>query len=45
VRGGEAFRLRSAPGVRITVADLEPTDAERLADDVADALEGRNRAA
>lgn len=32
VRAGEPHRLRSAPAVRITVATLQPQDAERVAD-------------
>jgi DNA-binding transcriptional MocR family regulator len=35
VAPGERFRFRSAPGVRITTAALEPVDAERLAEAVA----------
>jgi DNA-binding transcriptional MocR family regulator len=32
VSPGERYRIRSAPGVRVTTADLEPAEAERLAD-------------
>jgi len=32
---GERFRFRSAPGIRITTAALEPNEAERLADAIA----------
>jgi len=35
VQAGEAYRLRAGPAVRITTADLEPPDAEGLADDLA----------
>jgi len=35
VSPGERFRFRSAPGIRVTTADLEPDDAERLADAIA----------
>ena len=38
VAGGARFRIGSAPGVRITTADLEPADAVRLADDFAAVL-------
>jgi len=43
VRAGEPFRLRSGPGVRITVSTLEPEEAERLAGDLAAALAPRRR--
>jgi DNA-binding transcriptional MocR family regulator len=35
VSPGERFRFHSAPGIRITTADLEPAEAERLADAIA----------
>jgi DNA-binding transcriptional MocR family regulator len=35
VSPGERYRHRSAPGIRITTADLEPDEAERLADALA----------
>jgi DNA-binding transcriptional MocR family regulator len=35
VSPGERYRFRSAPGIRVTTADLEPDEAERLADAVA----------
>jgi DNA-binding transcriptional MocR family regulator len=35
VSPGERYRFRSAPGIRITTADLEPDEAERLADAIA----------
>ncbi|MEU7662334.1 aminotransferase class I/II-fold pyridoxal phosphate-dependent enzyme [Streptomyces lincolnensis] len=38
VAAGARFRLNSGPGVRITVADLEPADAVRLASDFAAVL-------
>ncbi|MFF0012551.1 aminotransferase class I/II-fold pyridoxal phosphate-dependent enzyme [Streptomyces sp. NPDC005374] len=38
VAAGARFRLSSGPGVRVTVADLEPADAARLASDLADVL-------
>jgi DNA-binding transcriptional MocR family regulator len=43
VRAGEPFRLRSGPGVRVTVSTLAPGEAERLADDLAAALAPRRR--
>jgi DNA-binding transcriptional MocR family regulator len=47
MRGGQAFRLASPPGLRITIAALQPDEAAPLADRIADALRGptRNRAA
>jgi DNA-binding transcriptional MocR family regulator len=38
VAAGERFRLASAPGVRVTVAGLQPSEAARLADDLAAVL-------
>lgn len=38
VAAGARFRLASGPGVRISVADLEPADAVRLASDFAAVL-------
>lgn len=38
VAAGARFRLSSGPGVRVTVADLEPADAARLASDLAGVL-------
>jgi DNA-binding transcriptional MocR family regulator len=35
VSPGERYRFRSAPGIRITTADLEPHEAEGLADAIA----------
>jgi DNA-binding transcriptional MocR family regulator len=36
VSPGERFRFSSLPGIRITTADLDPDDAERLAEAIAD---------
>ncbi|MGV9267818.1 aminotransferase class I/II-fold pyridoxal phosphate-dependent enzyme [Kitasatospora sp. NPDC003701] len=38
VAPGARFRLQSGPGLRITVARLDPADARRLADDLAAVL-------
>jgi DNA-binding transcriptional MocR family regulator len=38
VAAGARFRLSAGPGVRITAAELEPADAERLASDFAGVL-------
>jgi hypothetical protein len=35
VSPGERYRFGSAPAIRITTADLEPHEAERLADAIA----------
>jgi hypothetical protein len=35
VRPGERYRFRSALGIRITTADLEPDEAEHLANPLA----------
>jgi DNA-binding transcriptional MocR family regulator len=35
VSPGERYRFRTAPGIRITTADLEPDEAEQLADALA----------
>jgi DNA-binding transcriptional MocR family regulator len=32
VSPGERYRIRSAPGIRVTTADLQPDEAEQLAD-------------
>jgi DNA-binding transcriptional MocR family regulator len=44
VAAGERFRIRSGPGIRVTVATLQPTDAHRFAADVAAALRPRRAA-
>jgi DNA-binding transcriptional MocR family regulator len=41
VRPGSAYRIRSEPGIRVTIATLKPADARRLADDFARALRPR----
>ncbi|HXW84123.1 MAG TPA: aminotransferase class I/II-fold pyridoxal phosphate-dependent enzyme, partial [Candidatus Binataceae bacterium] len=38
VRAGESYRLRSGPGIRITIATLTVEEAPRLASDIAAAL-------
>jgi len=35
VRGGERYRLKSPPAIRVTIATLQPSEAVRLADDIA----------
>jgi hypothetical protein len=41
VRPGERYRLKSPPGIRITVATLRAAEAEVLADAIARAMAGR----
>lgn len=41
VRPGAAYRIRSAPGIRVTISALKPADARRLAADFARALRPR----
>lgn len=41
---GARFRLRSAPGIRITIADLDTAEIEALADAVAEAVHSTGRA-
>lgn len=41
VRAGEPYRMRTAPAVRVTVSTLQPSEAERLAADLADCMLGR----
>jgi DNA-binding transcriptional MocR family regulator len=38
VSPGELFRLESPPGIRVTIATLDPEDAPRFADDLAKVL-------
>ena len=47
VRGGERYRLKSPPAVRITVARLAPAEAMRVADDLLRSLaaDGRSHTA
>src|SRR5262249_36859172 len=43
VRGGERYRLKSPPAVRVTIATLQPHDAARLAADFAQSLRSERR--
>ena len=43
VRGGERYRLKSPPAVRVTIAALQPHDAVRLAADFAHSLRSERR--
>jgi DNA-binding transcriptional MocR family regulator len=42
VRAGERFRLRTPPAVRVTTTELLPTEAEPLADELAEAAASRS---
>ena len=44
VAAGERFRIRSAPGIRVTISTLQPADAGRFAADLAVALRPRTAA-
>jgi DNA-binding transcriptional MocR family regulator len=44
VAAGERFRIRSAPGIRVTISTLPPADAGRFAADLAAALRPRTAA-
>lgn len=43
VRGGERYRFRAGPAIRVTTADLLPDEAERFAADLAELLRGARR--
>ncbi|MGH7963994.1 MAG: aminotransferase class I/II-fold pyridoxal phosphate-dependent enzyme [Candidatus Binatia bacterium] len=43
VRGGERYRLKSPPAIRVTIATLQPTEAVRLAEDMARSLQPDRR--
>ncbi|HKO57214.1 MAG TPA: aminotransferase class I/II-fold pyridoxal phosphate-dependent enzyme, partial [Thermoanaerobaculia bacterium] len=44
VKGGERYRIRSGPAIRITISTLTDREAEELADDLERALRPRGRA-
>lgn len=43
VKPGERYRLASPPAIRVTIATLEPKDAERFAEELAGVLTPRRR--
>jgi len=43
VRGGERYRLKSPPALRVTIATLQPDEAARLAADIARCLRSDHR--
>jgi DNA-binding transcriptional MocR family regulator len=45
VRAGERYRLRTGPAIRVTVANLRPSEAAGLARDIAQGLVGAGRGA
>ncbi len=44
VKAGERYRIASAPAIRVTIAALEPTDAARFAEDLANVIAPARRA-
>ena len=44
VKGGERYRIKSGPAIRITISTLRDAEAEELADDLEEALRPRGRA-
>ncbi|MGH7924218.1 MAG: aminotransferase class I/II-fold pyridoxal phosphate-dependent enzyme [Candidatus Binatus sp.] len=44
IRAGECYRIKSAPGIRVTVSTLTSDDAGRLAADLADSIRPRSHA-
>lgn len=44
VQGGERYRIKSGPAIRITISTLRDQEAEELADDLEQALTPRGRA-
>ncbi len=44
IRAGECYRIKSAPGIRVTVSTLTPEDARRFAADLTEAVRPRSRA-
>jgi DNA-binding transcriptional MocR family regulator len=43
VRGGERYRIKSAPAIRVTIATLQPSEAVQLAEDIARSLQPDQR--
>jgi DNA-binding transcriptional MocR family regulator len=44
IRAGECYRIKSAPGIRVTVSTLAPEDTRKFAADLAEAMRPRARA-
>jgi DNA-binding transcriptional MocR family regulator len=43
VRGGERYRFKSPPAIRVTIATLQPNEAAQLAEDIARSLQPDRR--
>jgi DNA-binding transcriptional MocR family regulator len=44
IRAGECYRIKSPPGIRVTVSTLPPEDAHKFAADLAESIRPRTRA-
>ncbi len=44
VKAGERYRIATAPAIRVTIATLEPKDAERFAEELANVIAPRRKA-
>jgi DNA-binding transcriptional MocR family regulator len=44
IRAGESYRIRSAPGIRVTISTLAPADARKFAADLAESIRPRAHA-
>jgi DNA-binding transcriptional MocR family regulator len=44
IRAGECYRIKSAPGIRVTVSTLAPEDARKFAADLAESMRPRAHA-
>ena len=44
IRAGECYRIKSAPGIRVTVSTLPPEDARKFAADLAESIRPRSHA-
>jgi DNA-binding transcriptional MocR family regulator len=42
IRAGECYRIKSAPGIRVTISTLTAEDARRFAADLADSIQPRS---
>jgi len=44
IRAGECYRIKSAPGIRVTISTLTAEDARQFAADLAQAIRPRSHA-